>query len=266
MLSALKVSLLTFLLSACAASASERVDMQLVLLADVSYSMDREERLLQQQGFARAFRHVKIVEAILGGPSRKIAVTYVEWGGDQQPRVIVPWTRIDSVAAAYEFSIAVERNIPSRLVRGTSISKALSFAEFLIDTSPFEARRNVINISGDGVNNNGPDLAPVRDRLVAHGIVINGMPIIYKGLMEGIVSVDEADMPRELLVDYYRNEVIGGPGAFIEPVTAKDNYALAIFKKLLREIEEATKTAGILGREHDTARVDVTYDHLRSLR
>lgn len=237
--------------------AAERVDMQLVLLADTSVSMDREEKQLQQQGFAKALRNPKILSAIMGGPTRRISVTYVEWGGDRPPRVVIPWTIIDSPLAAYEFSARLERNFPSRMTRGTSISTALNCAQFLFETSPFEAPKNVINISGDGVNNNGQDLAAVRAHVLSKGVTINGMPIIYKGLMEGVVSSSEADMPRELLLDYYRTEVIGGPGAFIQPVVAKSNYSEAIFKKLLREIEASTKSAGIDGGGPQMADSDV---------
>jgi len=224
-------------LIAHSAYARDEVDLQLVILADVSSSMDGEEKQLQQQGFADAFRQPALVDAILSGTHHRIAVAYVEWGGTASPRPVIPWTLIDSPEAAKAFAARLQGNAPGRLPRGTSINTAFSYADYLFKSSPFEAPRNVVNISGDGVNNDERGIAKARDLLVASGVTINGLPILYKGLMDGVVDgYDEKDMPREQLVGYFKDEVIGGRNAFVEPVTTRDGYTAAIYRKLLREI------------------------------
>lgn len=218
------------------AQAEPAVDVQLVIAADVSTSMDKEEKELQQQGFVEAFRNPELIRTILSGPAARISVTYIEWGGNRAPKVVVPWTVIDSPASALAFAQRLDANFPARMPRGTALGMILEYASYLLQSSGFEARRSVINVSGDGVNNTQPDLAGARAAALEAGATINGMPIVYKGLLEGVLDGAENDFPPEYLVDYFETEVIGGPGAFVEPVTSRQNYANAIMRKLVREI------------------------------
>ncbi|WP_086994060.1 DUF1194 domain-containing protein [Rhizobium sullae] len=227
-----------------AAEAGERVDMQLVIAADVSTSMDAEEKALQQRGFVEAFRRPEIIEAITAGRNGRIAVTYVEWGGDEQRRLVIPWTIITNEMDSWLFSLKLEVNSPAKIHRGTSISSMLSYADYLIRSSGYKATRSLINISGDGVNNKGRDVAPVRGGVLAGGITINALPVVYGGLQ----GVDEEAISPESLLAYFRREVIGGPGAFAEPVAAPEQYSSAIYRKLLREISNMSEIAAITNR------------------
>lgn len=218
------------------ARADMPVDVELVIAADVSISMDREEALLQQQGFVEAFRHPDILRAIDSGPAGRIAVTYLEWGGDRRHRVVVPWVLIDGAESAGRFADRLETSRPARFKRGTSISSALVRSHDLLQHSGFAGARRVINISSDGVNNKGPKLAHVRARLLADGVTINGLPIVYKGLLDGVVAGPAVRADPAFLIDYFERDVIGGPYAFVEPVTAIESYADAIRRKLVREI------------------------------
>ncbi len=218
------------------AHAEVPVDVELVIAADASVSMDREEALLQQQGFVEAFRHPDILRAIETGPTGRIAVSYLEWGGDSRHRVVVPWTLIDGAESARRFADRLEASRPARFKRGTSISSALLRSHDLLQQSGYAGARRVVNISGDGVNNKGPDLAHVRARLLANGVTINGLPIVYKGLLDGVVAGSELQTNPTFLIDYFERDVIGGPYAFVEPVTAIETYADAIRRKLMREI------------------------------
>lgn len=226
-----------------AARAETPVDLELVIAADVSVSMDREEKRLQQEGFVEAFRHPDILAAISSGTHGRIAVTYIEWGGDRQQRVVVPWTLIDGRESAHRFARRLEQSRPTKMVRGTSISSALmKSAELMLDNG-FAGARYVINLSGDGTNNKGPELRDVRAALLASGITINGMPIIYEGLLEGAIEDPQFESPARMLVRYFEDEVIGGPDAFVEPVRHLGDYAAAIRRKLQREIEAPAYSA-----------------------
>lgn len=134
--------------------------MQLVIAADVSTSMDAEEKALQQRGFVEAFRRPEIIEAIAAGRHGRIAVTYVEWGGDGQRRLVMPWTIITNEIDSWMFSLKLEVSLPAKIRRGTSISGILSYPDYLIRSSGYEATRSLINISGDGLNNKGRDVMP----------------------------------------------------------------------------------------------------------
>ncbi|TCL70371.1 DUF1194 domain-containing protein [Rhizobium sp. BK251] len=227
------------------AESDQSLDVSLVIAADVSTSMDAEEKALQQQGFAEAFRRPEVVEAIRRGRHGRIAVTYVEWGGERQQRLVVPWTVIATEEDAWRFSIALEQNFPSKLRRGTSISGVLAFASHLFYGSGSVAERRVINISSDGINNGGPPLQAMRDNLVAQGVTINGMPIVYRKLAESILYDPDETASPEALQSYFRKEVIGGAGAFIEPIATPADYSAAIARKLLREITGEGYTAAL---------------------
>jgi Protein of unknown function (DUF1194) len=219
-------------------AAAEPVDLALVIASDVSTSMSYAEKRMQQKGFVEAFRHPRIIEAMKGGRTGKIAVTYMEWGGRGRQEIIVPWTIIDGEASAWSFSMALEANFPATLRSGTAMGDALQFASTLFGECGCNPERSVINISGDGTNNIGKDIAPVRLALLAQGVTINGLPIAL-----GDPSNEEQSVSPQQLISYFYREVIGGPGAFSMPVLSHETYPPAIYRKLLREISGAGEFA-----------------------
>ncbi|WP_157928834.1 DUF1194 domain-containing protein [Pararhizobium haloflavum] len=218
------------------------VDLALVIAVDVSTSMDREERILQHEGFAGAFEDSSVIGAIAEGPHGRIAVTYFEWAGNTRQRLIMPWTIIDGAQSSENFAARLRQRIPGTMDGGTAIGTALLYGVGLLDAKPFFADRNVINLSGDGVNNRGADLDAARTAALSRGITINGLAIVYKDMMEGLVEVVEPVSP-EVLIDYFDTEIIGGTGAFVEPVTALENYSQSIRRKILREIQDPRQLA-----------------------
>jgi len=202
------------------------VDLELVLAVDVSGSMDADERQLQRSGYVAALRHPEVLGAIRTGVYGRIALTLVEWAGPAAQTVIVPWRLIDGPAAAE--AVAGELSAaPSPSIRGTSIGAALLYTARLFDANGYAGSRLAIDVSGDGPNNIGPPVAPARDATVARGIVVNGLPIMLKGGSGGLpVGLDL----------YYKDCVIGGPGAFMLPVREPAQLAEAIRRKLVLEI------------------------------
>ena len=171
-------------------------------------SMDLDEQRLQRDGYVAAFRDPEVHKAITSGPHGRIAVTYMEWAGPPTQQVVIPWTRIDGPAGGARFADRLE-TVPISRARMTSISAALQFSGRLFETSGARGIRRVIDVSGDGPNNAGVPVVPVRDELVAQGIVINGLPIMLK-LATGFF--DLADLDR-----YYADCVIGGTGSVHDP-------------------------------------------------
>jgi hypothetical protein len=205
------------------------VDLELVLAVDASYSMGEGERLLQVQGYVDALRHPELVALIERGPLGRIALAYLEWAGPEIERVLVPWTLIEDEASAARFAAALEAAPVDSHNSVTGLSNALLFAAGMFEENGFSGDRRVIDISGDGVNNVGPDTRKVRDSVVSRGITINGLPILLRGRMyrEGRgIDVEE----------FYRSSVIGGEGAFAIAVYDGAAFAHSIRSKLMREI------------------------------
>jgi hypothetical protein len=215
-------------LAATEAAAQTPVDLELVVAVDVSLSMDLEEQRLQRDGYVAAFRDPELQRAIALGAHGRIAVTYAEWAGPSWQSVIIPWTVIDGPAGARAFADRLAAQPISR-ERLTSISGALQFARGLLARSGFTAARRVVDVSGDGPNNSGAPIVPVRDALVADGIVVNGLPIVLRAATPSIF--DLADLDR-----YYAACVIGGEGAFMVPVKEIGELKAAIRRKLLMEV------------------------------
>ncbi|MBB3769633.1 hypothetical protein FHS55_000219 [Angulomicrobium tetraedrale] len=217
------------------------VDLELVIAADVSTSMDRVEKDLQRDGFIAAFRDAQVHRAIALGPLGRIAVTYIEWGGSDRQRVVVPWTRIDSPEAARAFADRLAEVSPGRLTYGTNMGDAIVFGLGQLGQSGFAGTRKAIDISGDGKSNRGRPLHLARAAALARGVVINGLPIVYDDEAPETVSFVETPdgkVPPEELIDYFLQEVIGGPGAFVMPVMNRQLYGEAIRAKLVREIAD----------------------------
>ena len=206
------------------------VDLELVLAVDVSLSMDHDEQRLQREGYVAAFRDPKLLSAIRSGPNGKIAVTYVEWAGAGIQSVVLPWRVIGSASDAQAFADALAEK-PIRRARMTSISGVVLLAQRLFEQSHVQGLRRVIDVSGDGPNNSGSRIDHARDRLVAAGVIVNGLAIRIKS---GGGAYSYFDLPDLDL--YFKDCVIGGPGSFVLSIRKKNEFATAIRQKLLLEI------------------------------
>lgn len=211
-----------------------RVGVELVLAVDISRSIDRDEQAIQRRGYASAFRSAEVQAAIRYGGWGQIAVTYVEWAGEWSQSIVIPWTLIDSPAAAESFAAQIEAG-SSMPVSRTSISGAIDFSVNLFDDNGFAGMRRVIDISGDGPNNQGRMVTEARDAAIARGITINGLPLLTSD------TGDTGDRWRSWssipdLDQYYVDCVIGGPGSFAIPVTDWDQFAAAVRQKLVMEL------------------------------
>jgi hypothetical protein len=210
------------------AGAAIPVDVELVLAVDVSYSMDPEEQELQREGYMAALTSREFLSALKQGMHAKVALTYLEWAGMHHQQIVVPWRLIDGPEAADGFATDIGRARYTRASR-TSISGALLFGSSQFEGSGYRGIRRVIDVSGDGVNNNGPIVTQVRDEVLAKGIVINGLPITLKRANPGTMDIPNLDV-------YYEDCVIGGPGAFVIPIKERDKFKEAIRTKLVLEI------------------------------
>lgn len=225
-------------LDAPAKGADVPVDLELVLAVDVSASVDPFEARLQRKGYVDAMLDSDIIGAIQRGNHGRIAVTYVEWSGASNTRTVVPWAIVEDRASAFAFSTFVEA-APVGFGHWTSISGAINFSASLFSENGYRGIRRVIDLSADGPNNDGESPETARDEAVSSGIVVNGLPIVNKRPQ----ASGEAQIAN--YGTYFRECIIGGPGAFM--VVAKDfvSFAQAIRRKLLSEI------AGILPRGGD---------------
>ncbi|WP_206454924.1 DUF1194 domain-containing protein [Aurantimonas marina] len=206
----------------------QKVDVELVLAVDVSWSMDHGEQEIQREGYVAAFRSPAVQRAILEGGYGRVAVTYIEWAGMFSQSVIVPWTLIDSKASAEAFAYRLASEEPERQ-RRTSIASAIDFIVPMFDRNGFDGRRRVVDISGDGPNNQGRVVTAARDAAVARGITINGLPLMTSGGGFGWSSIPDLDR-------YYTDCVIGGPSAFIIPVNDWSQFPEAVRRKLVLEL------------------------------
>ncbi|RWF58050.1 MAG: DUF1194 domain-containing protein [Mesorhizobium sp.] len=208
--------------------AAEPVDIELVLAVDVSLSMSPAELEIQRKGYVAALTHDTVLQAIADGAYGKIAVTYVEWAGTTWQHVIVPWTVIANRADAERVVEQLAAHAPNS-ARRTSISGALQFGSDLFAESGFQGVKRVIDISGDGPNNQGAPVDIIRDELVKQGITINGLPLMTRSGFTSVYDVNYLDR-------YYTDCVIGGPGAFMIPVNEWTQFPEAIRRKLVLEL------------------------------
>ncbi len=231
-----------------AARAEVEVDLALVIAVDISYSMDPEELTLQRQGFAEAFRSPVVHEAIRSGMLGRIAVVYMEWAGLWDQQVMVPWTVIEDAQGALGFADKVAA-VPVRRAQRTSISGAIDMSMRLLAQSGVDATRRVIDVSGDGANNQGRPVTVARDEALAQGVVINGLPLMLK--RPGYLDIPNLDV-------YYKDCVIGGPGHFMEPVRSREQFQQAIRTKIIREIADLAAPEPLiqLAQSREEARAD----------
>src|SRR5229473_2852450 len=212
--------------------AASSVDLELVLAVDVSYSMDMDELAIQREGYAQAIISKEFLQALKTGPTGKIAVTYFEWAASSDQKIIIPWRVIDGPETADAVANEIMKT-PIRRASRTSISGAINFAMPLFDENPYRGLRRVIDISGDGPNNNGPPVVPMRDAALEKGIVINGLPIMVKEPSYSTMDIDNLDY-------YYEDCVVGGPGSFVVTIKDREKFKEAIRTKLLLEVAGRT--------------------------
>jgi hypothetical protein len=228
-------ALLALTLAVVPARANEPVDLLLVLSADVSRSVDHAKFQLQREGYAAAISDKRVLDAITSGRHRRIAVCFVEWSGVAAQELVIDWTVIGDEASARKFGdqlLELRRSFAER----TSISGGIDFAMAQLERAPFQAPRHTIDISGDGTNNSGRDVTVARDAALAKGVTINGLVILSE---RPLTWNPEHTNPPGGLVNYFRNNVIGGPGAFVIAAENFDSFGQAIIKKLIAEIAEA---------------------------
>lgn len=225
----LVVALLT--VSATTARAQD-VDLLLVLASDVSRSVDTRKFQLQREGYAAALSNKRVVEAIQSGPHGKIAICFVEWSGATSVKLVIDWTIVSDAASARKIGDQMIE-LPRSFADRTSISAGLEFAFAQLERSPYKAARRTIDVSGDGTNNSGRDIASVRDEVTGKGVTVNGLVILSDSPLPWN---PEHTNPPGGLGEYYRRNVIGGPGAFVMVAENHDSFGQAIVKKMIAEI------------------------------
>lgn len=223
------IPLLFWLISAVVACSEEvEVDLELILMVDVSRSMSASELEIQRRGYAEALQSPEVFAAVQSGLLQRVAMAYVEWAGQGTQRIVVDWRVLASAEdlAAFAKTLTAEFS-PS--LRRTSISSALTYAADSFENNGFAGLRRVIDVSGDGPNNQGTLVELARDAVLARGITINGLPLMTRDGLGAHWHIDALDV-------YYRDCVIGGPGAFVIPVHDWDDFADAVRRKLVLEM------------------------------
>ena len=227
--------LLAFAL-APAARAAEAVDLLLVFAADVSRSVDGDKFKLQREGYAAAVADLHVLDAIRSGRNGRIAVLFEEWSGFGNQKIVIDWTLIDGAKAAQSFGDRLLES-PRSFADRTSISGGIDFAVAQFAHAPFTAERRAIDVSGDGTNNAGREVDHARDEALALGLTINGLAILSE---RPLPWNPEHTNPPGGLANYYREHVVGGPGAFVLEARDFNSFGQALIKKLIAEIADAT--------------------------
>lgn len=211
------------------ARAATPVDVELLLMVDVSGSIDGEEAKLQRQGYVAALTSGALREAVRAGGLGRVAMAYVEWADSTHQRLVADWTLLDDENSLTIFATRIAA-APIETGRWTALGSAIDFGVAQFTTSPFKGERRVIDISGDGYSNQGHAPGDARDKAIAAGITINGLPIVndQPNPMGGLPPVD--------LDRYYQDHVIGGPGAFVLTADGMDRFGQAIMAKMVKEI------------------------------
>jgi hypothetical protein len=235
--------LLALVTTVPAARAAEKVDLLLVFAADVSRSIDQAKFQLQREGYAAAVADKRVLEAITAGRNKRIAVAFVEWSGVASQRVLIDWTVIDGAESAKKFGDQLVE-LPRSFAERTSISAGIDFAMGVLAGAPYESPRRTIDVSGDGTNNSGRDVKLARDEALEKGVTINGLVILSDRPM---AWNPEHTNPPGGLENYYKTNVIGGPGAFVVVAEDFNSFGQAIVKKLIAEIAELTPAKGPSG-------------------
>jgi hypothetical protein len=202
------------------------------LASDVSRSVDDAKFRLERDGYMAAISNPRVIEAIQSGPQGRIAICFVEWSGVAAQKVVVDWTLIDGMKAAQDFASQLAETQRSFADR-TSISGGIDFAMVRLERAPFQSSRRTIDVSGDGTNNSGREVAAARDDAVAQGVTINGLVILTDQPLSW--SAEHTNPPGGLEA-YYRNNVVGGPNSFVMVAESFNAFSQAILKKLIAEV------------------------------
>jgi hypothetical protein len=227
--------------------AAPTVDVELIIAVDVSYSMDMDELAIQREGYAQAIVSKEFLQALKSLPNGKISVTYFEWAASSDQKIIIPWRVIDGPETADAVANEIMKT-PVRRASRTSISGAIYFAMPLFYENPYHGLRRVIDISGDGPNNNGAPIIGARDAALEKGITINGLPIMVKEPSYSTMDIDNLDW-------YYEDCVIGGPGSFVVAIKDREKFKEAIRAKLLLEVAGKTPERRVVPVEDKEPRV-----------
>lgn len=227
-----------FLFLPVAALAQDEVDLELVLLADATGSIDDDEIFFQREGYAKAITDPQVVAAIQSNMIGKIAVTYIEWGDYESQEIVVDWTIIENKETASKFADALMK--PPRLAYGrNAIGAALLFAKYRLEQNAFIGLRRVIDLSADSANNwNGPPIFAAREEVLSAKITINGLAVLCRYCSGRPVSYN--------LEEAFKTEIIGGPGAFVITADNPSTFAAAVRRKLILEIAGTEQGKGIL--------------------
>lgn len=226
-----------------AAAQEERieVDVELVLAVDISYSVDEEEARRQREGYVAALASDDVINMIQGGPLGRIAVTYVEWADSGFQRAAADWTVIASEEDALAFAARVA-DAPLERGHYTAIGAAIADGVARIRDNNFDAPRRIIDISGDGPQNQGMSLETAHALAEEESVVVNGLPVISERDGRWV-------HPVEVNLDaYFEENVITGPGSFVLPARAEEEFRVAILRKLVLEIAGAAPSPVELGR------------------
>ena len=214
--------------NAIASAETIEVDAELVLAVDVSRSMSATELEIQRRGYAEALASNDVADAIARGLIGRVAIQYVEWAGQNNQRVVVDWSLIEDRTQAVAFANQLLAHKSPSMSR-TSISGGINFSVNSLENNAYSGMRRIIDISGDGPNNQGPYVRQARDEALATGIVINGLPLMTRDGIYSQFDIERLDL-------YYRDCVIGGPGAFIIPVLSWEEFPEAVRRKIILEL------------------------------
>lgn len=231
----LRVALLC-LVALSPAQAAEKVDVELVLLADASGSIDQGEIRFQRQGYAEAIQHRDVLSAIARSAHQKIAVTFIEWGDDSSQDVVVPWMVIDGAASAKAFATALLA-APRKAYGRNAIGAAIAAGQAQIETNAYDGDKKVIDLSADSANSwTGISIAEARAKALASGIIINGLAILCResdcGGRAAYYDLERA----------FAQTIIGGPGSFVVTADSKESFAEAVRRKLVLELASPRQT------------------------
>jgi hypothetical protein len=226
------------------------VDIELVLAVDISYSMDPDELSLQREGYVQAITSKEFLHALKGGMHGRVAVTYVEWAGVMEQRILLPWRLIDGEQTAEAVAAEIAK-APIRRAYRTSISGALRFTAPMFEDNGYAGIRRVIDVSGDGTNNQGPLVTQARDEVLAKGIVINGLPLMLKRPNPATMDIPNLDV-------YYEDCVVGGPGSFVVPIQEREKFKEAIRTKLVLEVAGRVPQARVIPVDARAPRISCT--------
>lgn len=229
------MALLALLWAPAASADTVEVDLQLVLAADVSGSMSVEERRVQREGYVAALSSLHVARAVASGGLGKVAIAYFEWATAEEQAIVVPWTVVESRDDLRRFASVLEQGPAfSTFSSGTSISGALLFAAGLFERNGAKSFRRVIDISGDGANDDGPPVEGVRDQVVSLGITINAISVQRRAFPGRNATMFNRAVPD--LHRYFSKSVIGGARAFAVVARGEDDFARALEQKLVLEI------------------------------